>query len=131
MTDDQFFDHYKPVQNHLNPDAPESGCMFETYGPELDFVQSQEANKIWTIVEGDNGNNFYMAGYHLVNRIGYFVTEVPWQTGDEEIECEGVPDEDFEAQVDAKLTEVRAQYGETIGPEEAYRIARDMVKAGE
>lgn len=105
--------------------------MFETYGPELDFVQSQEANKIWTIVDGDNDNTFYMAGYHLVNRIGYFVTEVPWQTGDEEIECEGVPDEDFEAQVDAKLTEVRAQYGETIGPEEAYRIARDMVKAGE
>lgn len=91
MTEDQFFDHYKPVLNHLNPDAPETGHMFETYGQELDFVVSQDANKIWTLVDGDNGNIFYMAGYHLVNRIGHFVTEVPWETGDEEIECEGVP----------------------------------------
>jgi len=92
MTEDQFFDHYKPIKNPLNANAPYDGCMFETYGQELGFVMSQDTNKTWTIVEGDNGNIFYMAGYHLVNRLGYFVTEVPWETGEEEIECEGIID---------------------------------------
>jgi len=90
MNDDQFFEHYKPIQNHLVADAPESGCMFETYGPELDFVQSQNPKTIWTLIDGENDNIVYIAGFHLVNRIGYLITEVPWETGDEEIECEGV-----------------------------------------
>lgn len=137
MNDDQFFEHYKPIQNHLVADAPEGGCMFETYGPELEFVKSQEPNKIWTVIEVD-GLFYYSAGYHHVNRMGYLITEVPWETGEEEIEIEGVSEdetemseEDFEAKVDEKLVEVRAHYGETIGPREAYRIARDMVKAGD
>jgi hypothetical protein len=108
--------------------------MFETYGEELEFVRKQEPKKIWTIVDGDNGNLFYMAGFHTVNRIGYFVTEVPWVTGDEEIEVEvTLSEEEFEARVDAKLIEVRnecGEYGEKIRPEVAYLIARDMVWAG-
>lgn len=135
ITEDQFEATYKPIQNHLNPDAAFGGQMFETYGPEYAFVLSRPLNTVWTIVEGDDGKLFYMAANHYVNRIGYLITEVPWETGEEEVEIEGVPEdemseEDFEAKVDEKLAEVRAQYGETIGPKEAYRIARDMVKAG-
>lgn len=87
MNDDQFFEHYKPIQNHLVTDAPEGGCMFETYGPELDFVKTQEPKKVWTVLEVD-GLFYYAAGFHHVNRMGYLITEVPWETGEEEIECE-------------------------------------------
>ena len=34
--------------------------------------------QVWTIVEGDDDNNWYAApGYHIVNRIGYLLTKKP------------------------------------------------------
>ena len=65
---------YKPIENKL------SGCYkFETYGEELDFVRSQDPKCIWTLVDGDDGNLYISNGYHLVNRINYFVTAVPFE----------------------------------------------------
>jgi hypothetical protein len=32
---------------------------------------------VWTYVDGDDGT-YVTNGYHLVNRIGYFITEVPY-----------------------------------------------------
>ena len=89
MNEDQFFEHFKPVQNHLVADAPHGGCMFETYGEEVEFVNAQPANNIWTIVEGDNDTMFYCKGARLVNRLGFLITEVPW-TDDipDEIQCD-------------------------------------------
>jgi len=70
---------YEPKHNHLTPDedAPWDGCMFETYGPELEFVRQQPNQQIWTLVEAD-GRWYICTGYHRVNRVGYFVTEKPW-----------------------------------------------------
>lgn len=106
--------------------------MFETYGAEIDFVRSQEPNLVWTIVEGDNDTMFFLKGFHLVNRLGFFITEVPWTDTDEDVQCDMEGEEeqgiDMEEQIDEKLKEVRAEYGESIGPEEAFRIARNMVQ---
>jgi hypothetical protein len=86
ITDDRFYDEFKPVKNHLLPNgAPFSDCMFETYGEELEYVRKQKPEHIWTIMDGDDGNLFIGAGYHLVNRIGYLITEKPWVTGDEQV----------------------------------------------
>jgi hypothetical protein len=52
--------------------------MFDTYGPELEFVKSQPDNKIWTWVDGDNGGSVLTTGFHFCNRIGYLITETPW-----------------------------------------------------
>lgn len=87
ITEDQLWSDYKPVKNHLNPNASFCGYMFETYGPELEFVQGCETNKIWSIIEGDT-SLFYSAGCHQINLIGYVITELPWKTGNEQIECE-------------------------------------------
>ena len=73
---DQFFDTYKPIKNHLDSNASWGGCMFETYGEELEFVMAQDPNHIWTIVDGEDDDVEITNGYHLVNRIGYFVSEV-------------------------------------------------------
>jgi hypothetical protein len=52
--------------------------MFETYGSEVEFVKSQDTNKIWMLGDGDDGGMYIWSGWGFVNRIGYFVTEVPF-----------------------------------------------------
>jgi hypothetical protein len=65
---------YKPVRNPF-----EDNDKFETYGKELEFVRAQDPRCIWTLVDGDDGNLYIVDGYHFVNRINYFVTEVPYE----------------------------------------------------
>ncbi len=82
MTEDEFDKHYPLLTNHINPNASwafgeRPGCLFETYGEELDFVRSQDPRTIWTLVDGDDGNQYVISGYHFVNRIGYLISTVP------------------------------------------------------
>lgn len=71
----EFVDEYQPIENHIDMNAAFDGMMFETYGNELEFVRSQNEKKIWTILEGDEGETLICPGYHLVNRIGYMITK--------------------------------------------------------
>jgi hypothetical protein len=89
---------FKPVGNHLNPDASWSATMFETFGEEVEFVLSQPDENVWTWIDGDgddeeSSGTFLVSGFHHVNRIGYFVCEVPW-TEFEEVRVELFPLED-------------------------------------
>ena len=73
---------YKPIYNHIDKNASfqdesDNGIMFETYGDEVEFVRSQSPANIWTYGDGDDGGGYIWNGWHIVNRIGYFVTEVP------------------------------------------------------
>lgn len=80
---DEWFEKFKPI---INPDNTDSGLsinddfyMFETYGDDLDKVVSTANTApltVWTWIEGDEGE-FIVNDYHLVNRLGYFITEVP------------------------------------------------------
>lgn len=79
LTYDEFFDQYRPVVNHLQVDAPWDGCLFETFGEELKHVTEthQKTHSVWTMIE--DGNVFVtIPGFWMVNRMGYFITEVPW-----------------------------------------------------
>jgi len=82
LTEDEWFEQFKPIPNHLDDNASfhdgEHGYMFETYGDEVEFVKAQDSNRIWTYSDGDNGGTYITDGYHVVNRIGYFVTAVPY-----------------------------------------------------
>ena len=82
LTEDEWFEQFKPIPNHLDDNASfhdgEHGYMFETYGDEVEFVKAQDSNRIWTYSDGDNGGTYITDGYHVVNRIGYFVTTVPY-----------------------------------------------------
>jgi hypothetical protein len=68
---------YKPIKNHIDTNASFDGAMFETYGEELEFVKSQDPAYIWMYGDGDDGGGYIWNGWHFVNRIGYFITEVP------------------------------------------------------
>lgn len=77
MTYEEWIEQYKPIQNIISDDASFDGMMFETDGDELAYVKDHDNHNIWTICdEGDK--MFICADYHLVNRIGYFITEKPW-----------------------------------------------------
>ena len=67
---------YKPLKNHITNNGDDK---FETYGDELTFVLAQDPKCIWTLVDGDDGNLYIVDGYHLVNRVNYFVTTVPFE----------------------------------------------------
>ncbi len=76
LTAEQFYS-IAFIENHLDENASWDGTMFETYGVEVDFVKSQDPNKIWTLIDVDYGMSV-VAGWHFVNRIGYFISEEPW-----------------------------------------------------
>ena len=88
-----FLEKYKPEYNHINGNTDEYNHAFETYGAEVEYVKSKPNNHIWTRVQGDM-SDLIVTGYHLVNRLEYYVTEVPWTNEDEyvllsvEQECE-------------------------------------------
>lgn len=76
-------DTFNPLPNPFDEDHP----MLETYGKALEHVLAANracSEKVWTVVEGDNGNWYICQGYHLVNRIGYFITELPYDPANPE-----------------------------------------------
>jgi len=84
-----FLKKYKPVKNELSDDF--DGYMFETYGEELEAlkkladasaVNGLNGYHVWTIIDG-GGRCYLSNGWHVVNRLGYMFSEVPWVEGDE------------------------------------------------
>ena len=51
----------------------------ETYGADLEKVLTADTLTVWTEVEND-GHICILSGFHFVNRLRYFVTEVPYQS---------------------------------------------------
>ena len=83
MTEEDFWNH-SPLLNHFRLGeschnqvyTDLNDHMFETYGDELDFVEDHASSNVWTLVE-DDGVLSLSSGKSSVNRIGYFVTEMP------------------------------------------------------
>ncbi len=75
---DEWLDTYKPITNHIDTDSSFNGAMFETYGDEVKYVSDADPLYTWTYIDGDDGATYVINGRCIVNRIGYFVTEVPW-----------------------------------------------------
>ena len=83
MDFDTWVETYKPIYNHIDDNASfqdetGQGMMFETYGEEVEFVKSQNPANIWMYGDGDDGESHIWSGWGFVNRIGYFITEVPF-----------------------------------------------------
>jgi hypothetical protein len=101
-------DKFKPIKNHFHSDPDET--TFETYGEEVEFVIKQDPKHIWTWIQGDM-SDLVVAGYHYVNRLGYYITEVPWENEYDyallsvEVECECIDQETFEGKPDCQECE--------------------------
>jgi hypothetical protein len=77
MDFDEWCATYKPIPNNIVEDSSFDGTMFETYGAEVAFVKKADPAHIWMYGDGDDGGTYLWNGWHIVNRIGYFITEVP------------------------------------------------------
>ena len=82
LTECEFDSEYPLIVNHLNPSAgwafdDQGGCLFDTYGPEFEFVRQQDPQQVWTLVDTDNGHMAVISGLHYVNRIGYLISQIP------------------------------------------------------
>ena len=102
LSEDEFYSKFKLKKNHIDKKASFDGCMFETYGEELDYVYKMiKKNCVVTIIEGDeetereetfidsfgvvfkeillDTNLYYTSGFHYVNRYGYLILEKPYE----------------------------------------------------
>ena len=101
MTWNEWEEKYKPIKNHLDKYGNGESLMFETYDAELEYVLSVDPKRVWTFVDGDC-SSLLVAGVHVVNRLGYYVCEEPWETGNEqvllsvEVECECYNEDGYE-----------------------------------
>ena len=98
LTHEEWLEMFKPVKNHITkyPDEHSEYDMFETYSPEVDYVQTKiDENLVWTYGDGDMCS-YISNGYGFVNRIGYYVCTVPYDpdvmyqiilSTEEECEC--------------------------------------------
>lgn len=42
-------------------------------------VKDLDLHHVWSVTEGDNGRDWYLSpGFHVVNMMGYVVSERPW-----------------------------------------------------
>lgn len=86
ITEDQFDEQYPLVENHINPSAgwvygEGKGCLFETYGEEFAYVRRFDPLRVWTLVDGDDGDMYLISGLHFVNRVGYLLSRDPVPEG--------------------------------------------------
>lgn len=93
MTYEEWLEKFKPMKNPTDPDAPFDGCLIDTSKEEMAFVAEQNRLKVWTLLESD-GVMHIGEGVHFVNRMGYFVTEVPRLRPDQQFYEVKVSDDD-------------------------------------
>ena len=70
LTHDQWYEQYGSEDR-----------MYETYGADLNYINSMPANFVWTLVDGDE-DTVIVNGRAYVNRIGYYLTKKPHNTND-------------------------------------------------
>jgi len=92
ISEDRFYDHYIPQENHFDNNVGFGGCLYETYGEEEEYIEKvlqETPKKVWTLVETDVGFTI-VAGSQFINRFGYFITEKEWETGEEfcDLDCD-------------------------------------------
>lgn len=68
-------------------DGESQGGMFETYGTDITHVvklANTEPRRVWTAIDGEDGRLWWVAGYHMVNRVYYIISKEEWESEDEE-----------------------------------------------
>ena len=83
LTDDVWERQFKPMNNQI---VPANELQYETYGEEVSHVHMMNLKRqVWTCIEGDGGQLTIVSGMAYVNRLYYYVCEVPYE-----------PDTDYE-----------------------------------
>jgi len=88
MTFDEWEEKYRPIKNSIDAagasfqDESGEGIMYETYGDEELEVQLADPLTVWTYATDGAGSTYIHNGFSMWDRIGYFITEVPFNPDD-------------------------------------------------
>ncbi len=69
---------YKPKKSP-EKHSPYNNTLIEYYREHWDYLKKQNIRNIWTLVSGEDDSLIILPGSHVVNRLGYFVTEKQWE----------------------------------------------------
>lgn len=72
LTFEEWVNTYHPIDD---------GHIFEDGGEEYQDVLEQNPLRVWTLVSTDYGTEI-LSGFHYVNRLGYYITEIPFNEND-------------------------------------------------
>lgn len=76
ITEDTFIHRFKP---ETNPDGSlYVARQWHTFGEKCFLEMMHQKRRLWTLVDGDDGEPTIVQGYAMVNRLYYIVCEVPY-----------------------------------------------------
>ena len=120
-----FVENFKPIPNKFSSDPNE--MLYETYGEEVEFVQNYDPKHVWTLVTGDMCD-LIIAGYHYVNRLGYYITENPWDFDDDTVLLSVEEECDCYSEDDEVMASRNDEYGDPNCPKcEGYGLVTRYV----
>jgi len=130
LSETQFMETYNPINK-----GSEGEYMMDDHAEAVRFAEARGLShkNVWTIIESGEDETLYVsAGFHLVNRLGYIVTEKPWETALEEgVWMEDDFDRDlFESPEDLpeNVQSVIEQYTTRLeeGDEDGYAVCKEF-----
>lgn len=75
LHEDTFYEYFKPILHAGTMRDIWGGHGLETYGEDLEIVRRQGPGFLWTVVDGDSGDQWITTGFHYVNRVCYLISE--------------------------------------------------------
>jgi hypothetical protein len=58
--------------------SPEGSNIWNPSGETLEAVRKADPNTVWSVIEGSDSENLYLVpGFHVVNLVGYVISEKP------------------------------------------------------
>jgi hypothetical protein len=77
LHEDAFYAYFKPYRHPESQHSIWGGHGLENFGKDFELVRRLNPHCVWTVVDGEHGEQWITPGIHYVNRICYLVTEVP------------------------------------------------------
>lgn len=75
--EDTFYEYFKPIRHSDAQHNIWGGLGLETFGEDFEIIRRHDPVFVWTVADGDSGDQWITAGVHYVNRVCYLVTEKP------------------------------------------------------
>lgn len=99
LTSDEFDARFQPIPH------PRHGGFYYVTPDDTDLItQAGLERRLFTAVDGDNGETLLISGWHLVNRFAYVIVAHPWEP-DVEYVVNLNEDSDFCPECDTLLNE--------------------------
>ena len=77
LHEDAFYEFFRPYRHPKASCDIWGGIGLEAFGSDLELVKLLPVVSVWTVVDGDDSDQWILPGMHTVNRICYLITELP------------------------------------------------------